>query len=189
VKPLQPVAMGLVIVVLTARVRGFDVLPDPLGWLLVIAGVRRMPAALPRRDLVIGLAMLAGVVSVPLWVPNVADRLYGTDPSLAWAATLPQLGFAVLLTGGLAGLADGAGDSGAARWLRLARTAFVVVALLPVLVFGGGWTAGESLAAAASGLAAVLLVVLLLIDAGRDWARAEPDEGSEFAGRDTTPAP
>jgi hypothetical protein len=181
VKPLQPVAMGLVIVVLTARAHSFDLLPDPLGWLLVIAGVRRVPTALPRRGLVVGLAVLAGVVSVPLWVPQVADRLYDTDPSLAWAATLPQLGFAMLFAAGLAVLAHRAGDSGAARWLRIARTAFAVVALLPVLVFGGGWTEGESLAAAAAGLAAVLLVVLLLVDAGRGWARAEPDEGSEVA--------
>jgi hypothetical protein len=179
VKPLQPVAMGLVIVVLTARAHGFDLLPDPLGWLLVIAGVRRLPAALPRRDLVVGLAMLAGAVSVPLWIPHVADRLYDTDPSLAWAATLPQLGFAVFLAGGLAVLADRGGDSGAARWLRVARTALLVVALLPVLVFGGGWTDGEDLAAAAAGLAAVLLVVLLLVDAGRAWALAEPDDEPE----------
>ena len=165
--------MGLVIVVLTARGHGFDLLPDPLGWLLVIAGVRRVPAALPRRDLVVGLATLAGVVSVPLWVPHVADRLYDTDPSLAWAATLPQLGFALMLAAGLATLADRAGDASAARWLRITRTAFVVVALLPVLVFGGGWTDGENLTAAAAGLTAVLLIALLLVDAGRDWARAE----------------
>jgi hypothetical protein len=171
--------MGLVIVVLTARVRGFDLLPDPVGWLLVIAGVRRLPAALPRRGVVVGLAVLAGVVSVPLWVPGIADRLYDTDPSLAWAATLPQLGFAVFLAAGLAVLADRGGDSRAARWLRVTRTAFVVVALLPVLVFGGGWTDGEDLAAAAAGLAAVTLVVLLFVDAGRDWALAEPDEEPE----------
>ena len=39
-KPLQPVAMGLVIVLLGATVNGCDLLADPVGWLLVlVAGV------------------------------------------------------------------------------------------------------------------------------------------------------
>ena len=41
-KPLQSVAMGLVIVVLVARYGEYDALADPLGWLLVLWGVRRM---------------------------------------------------------------------------------------------------------------------------------------------------
>ena len=39
VKPLQAVGMGLVIVVLTVPVAGYDVLADPLGWLLVLVGL------------------------------------------------------------------------------------------------------------------------------------------------------
>lgn len=30
--PLQTVGMGLVIVFLSARVAGYDALPDPVGW-------------------------------------------------------------------------------------------------------------------------------------------------------------
>ena len=40
--PLQSIAMGLVIVVLVARLdSGHDALADPVGWLLVVWGVCR----------------------------------------------------------------------------------------------------------------------------------------------------
>ena len=32
--PLPSIAMGLVIIALTARMRGYDVLADPAGWVL-----------------------------------------------------------------------------------------------------------------------------------------------------------
>ncbi len=35
-RPLGPVARGLLIVVLVARFGGYDALADPLGWLLVL---------------------------------------------------------------------------------------------------------------------------------------------------------
>ena len=57
-KPLQSVAMGLVIVALSARVAGHDVLADPAGWLLVALGVARLPAELALRDTLLGLAAL-----------------------------------------------------------------------------------------------------------------------------------
>ena len=42
-RPLQSIAMGLVIVALHAEFGGFDALPDPLGWVLVLLG-RPRPA-------------------------------------------------------------------------------------------------------------------------------------------------
>jgi hypothetical protein len=169
VKPLQAVAMGLVVVLLTAPVHGFDLLADPVGWVLVLIGLSALQ--LPRGDLLVRLATLALLVAVPVWVPMVRDRLNITDPSLAWAASIPELLTVIVLAISLAGAATEAGDPDAARWLRTARTLMIVVALLPPVVLGGGL---DSLAGAATvvGSLSLLLVILLLFRyAGRPWAQ------------------
>lgn len=169
-KPLQSIAMGLVIVVLVARFHGYDALPDPVGWLLVLLGVRALPPAVPHRDSLRWLAVLAGAVSVVVWFPAVTDALYDADASLAWAANLPEVLFGALLCHALAATADETDDAKAARWLRLTRTGMLVVAVLPVLVFGAGLTSFEATSYVAAGLMAVLLICLLFTYAGRGWA-------------------
>lgn len=168
-KPLQSVAMGLVIVVLSARFGGYDALPDPIGWLLALLGVRALPTSLPYRTSLLGLAVLAGVVAAVVWFPVVTEDLYDADPSLAWAANLPQLLFSGLLCHVLATLAAEGGDGKAARWLGLTRSAFVVVALLPVLVFGAGLESFELTSYLAATLAALTLIWLLFAYASRPW--------------------
>ena len=46
-KPLQSVAMGFVFIALYARWHGYDLYADPVGWVLVLLGVRRLPAGTP----------------------------------------------------------------------------------------------------------------------------------------------
>jgi hypothetical protein len=170
VKPLQSVAMGLVIVVLTARFHGYDALPDPLGWLLVLAGVVALPEALAQRGTLLTLAGLAGAVSVALWFPAVTDGLYDADPSLGWAANLPQIGFTAVLCHTLASLATEAADHRAARWLRLTRTFVIAVGLLPILVFGANMESLEVTSYLLAGASVVLLIWLLFSYASRPWA-------------------
>jgi hypothetical protein len=45
VKPLQAAAMGLVIVLLGPTVHAYDLLPDPVGWILVLIGLTALPGA------------------------------------------------------------------------------------------------------------------------------------------------
>ena len=113
-RPLQSIAMGLVIVALHAEFGGFDALADPLGWVLVLLGVRDLPVDLESRRTLLGLAALAGAVSIPLWIPGVSDALYDTDPALLWAVNLPQLGFGGLLAHVLARRAADTEDTRAA---------------------------------------------------------------------------
>ena len=42
-RPLQSIAIGLVIIALRAEFGGYDALADPVGWLLVLLGVRSLP--------------------------------------------------------------------------------------------------------------------------------------------------
>ncbi|MEV7429478.1 hypothetical protein AB0N29_07635 [Nocardioides sp. NPDC092400] len=171
-KPLQSVAMGLVVVGLTAAFGSYDALADPLGWVLVLLGVLRLPADVERRTVLAALAALAGAVSVPLWLPAVAEAVADLDASVSWALALPQLGFVAVLCHVLARRASAAGDETAARRLRLAVTLTAVVAALPVLVLGAGVEVLGTPAAALAVLTLVLVVWQLFACSGRPWAGA-----------------
>jgi hypothetical protein len=171
VKPLQAVAMGLVIVLLTASVDGYDLLADPVGWLLVLVGLAGLPeASVPRRGTLQKVATLALVISIPVWVPAARDALNVTDPSLAWAASIPQLLTVIVLAHSLAQAANLAADANARRWLQTARTLMIVVALLPPIVLGGGLDSLVGAVAVVGSLSLLLLIVLLFRYAGRPWA-------------------
>ncbi|MCD4533160.1 hypothetical protein LRP67_03585 [Nocardioides sp. cx-169] len=169
-KPLQSVAMGCVFVALYARIQGYDAYADPFGWLLVLLGVRRLADETPLRGAMLGTAALALLVSLPLWVPAVRDPVGDLGASVGWALDLPAFACLAVLCHGLAEAADTADDPGAARWLRLLRTAVAVVALLPVLVFGAGVEDLVSTASLLSSAVYVALVWLLFGYSGRPWA-------------------
>jgi len=181
VTPLQKVAMGLVVVVVSARFAGYDALPDPVGWALVVAGLLPLRTGLPLGGWAVALAVTAGLVAVPLWLPAVADRV---APSGQWAASLPQSLFCIVLCTGLAQVAgragDGTGDREAARF-GLLRWAFVVVAAGPVLVYCGGMTA---LAAPLAVLAVVanLALVYYLFKVSRRGYGSTTVAGASSAG-------
>lgn len=186
-KPLQAMAMGYLIIALYARQSGYDLLPDPVGWVLVLVGVRGLPDAAPRR-LLGSTAAVALVVSLPLWVPALRDGLADEDASLAWAADLPGFVFAGLLFFHLAQAALRAGDRTPAAVLRSFLVLVVVVATLPILVFGVGW---DDLGPTASGLGQLLqlgTVVTLFALSGRVWAGGPPTPtmGDSAAGTTNT---
>ena len=165
-KPLQSIAMGLVIVVLVARIGAYDALPDPVGWLLVIWGVRRIADRSTLLALALGALLVAGVV----WFPATQDLLDRSDPSLRWAINLPQVLFCVLLCRQLADLAGNAGDRRARAWLRTTMLFNVALAVAPVLVFAASADDVMTTVYAAAAGAVLLLIVLLFAHAGRAWA-------------------
>ncbi|TYL55257.1 hypothetical protein FXB39_02535 [Nocardioides sp. BGMRC 2183] len=172
-KPLQWVAMGLVICVLEARFGSYDALPDPIGWLLVLGGL----LALTRRTdvgfrLGLGyLGVLALVIATVTWFPAVQDALDDADPELVWSLDVPALAFQALLCHALAGLAVGASERTAATWFRLASLGLAVALVVPLL-YQAGW---EWLAPAGDlGLIVPLVLIgLLFWYSGREWTGAE----------------
>lgn len=174
-KPLGSIAMGLVIVVLVARFAGFDALPDPLGWLLVLWGVRRLPDP----SVLVPLAVVAFVVACAVWFPSNQEVLAHSDPSLQWVANLPQVAFCVLLCRSLAALAVSAGDTGSAAWLRTTMVLNLALAIAPVLAFASDSVdLLPALEAAAAGVV-LLLIVVLFACGSRPWARGSvPADGS-----------
>ncbi len=171
-KPFQSIAAGWIFLVLVAKVGGYDLYADPVGWLLVLLGVRGLPATFPRRSALLQLGWLAAVVSVALWLPASADRLADADRALAWAANLPQYGWLVLLCLAAGTAATDDGDQRAARWFRTLLVGGLAIITLPVLVIGAGLDAVETAAGAAVLLTPLALVVALFSYAARPWAGA-----------------
>ncbi|GAB2775220.1 hypothetical protein GCM10027020_30460 [Nocardioides salsibiostraticola] len=173
-KPLQAVAMGFVFLVLYARLGGYDLYPDPLGWLLVLYGLSGLPSGMPQRNALWTLGILAALISIPLWTGPVSNALSDADPSLAWASELPRLGFIGLLCWALSAAAREAGDKREATRLQLVVTGATVSAVLPVLVFGAGLSSLTGIAELAALATLVGLIVLCFSYAGREWAGAPP---------------
>lgn len=180
-KPLLALGLGFVLLLLVTEVRGFDLYPDWVGWGLVLVGVRALPRDYPLRWALLYLGVVALAVSVPLWVPAVGDALADADESIAWALNLPRFGFATGLALALARAAEAADARGPATWWRVLMVGNAVVAVLPVLVFGGGL---DGLGVTAGTLVVVVplaMTVTLFWHSGRTWAGApeRPDRPEE----------
>ena len=157
---LQKIAMGLVIVLVDAFLGGYDAVADPVGWVLVIAGVLTLRAVVVEGWTPLvwlsGASLVASVVTYP---PQVASSL---DPAAGWALSLPQLAFTYALCGALAPLSGGLeGRFRALRWV------FLAVALGPVLVLSGSVAVLRDPLAFAVVAANVYLVYLLFRASGR----------------------
>lgn len=175
-KPLQAVGLGLIIVILEARfpaLRGWDAYFDPLGWLLVLYGVHRLPTELPRRNTVLLLAWLSAAASVPLSMPGVLTWLDDAEASLAWASNLPKFGFLALLC---LALAEGATQRNATAWLSTVVTAIALVVVAPVLVFGAGWDWLAGTTGMAAQVVQIWAIWLFFTYSGREWAGASANE-------------
>lgn len=171
-KPLQAVAMGMIVILLVVQAGDVDLLANPLGWLLVLHGVRGLPRDLELRTPLLVVTALALVVSVPLAVPAVVDALDGTDESIAWAINLPQFGSYLLLSLALTRAATAAGERGPATWWSTMVLGYAAVLVLPVLIFGGGIEALEGLAGVLVALVPTATIVLAFFHCGRTWAGA-----------------
>lgn len=150
--PLQKIAMGLVIVLVPANFPHdphpawafYDALPDPVGWLLVISGVRALRGHLDV-DVVGWLAWVAFAVSVPLWFPQVNHLLVpeyndAIGVSFQWFLFLPQTVFSLLLARaiGRQGELREPRDTYAAGRFGVLTWAFGVLIVLPAVAYGGG---------------------------------------------------
>lgn len=174
--PLQRIAMGLVIIVLSAPLpaeptpswKQYDALPDPVGWVLVLLGVMALARVNPAFTTARSLALLAGAVSVVLWFPQVNHRL---EDSGAWAASLPQIAFCLVLCReiGLRAAEQGPPDVKAARRFGLLVWGFAALAVLPVIVLGAEVSALADATVVASMLVNLALIWSLFSFHRRTW--------------------
>ena len=181
--PLQRIAMGLVVVLVPANFPHdphpawafYDALPDPIGWLLVLSGVRALRRHLDL-DVATWLAWVALAVSVPLWFPQVNHLLVpeyndSIEVSFQWFLSLPQTVFSLALARTIGRQAElqrprdrlVAGRYGVLTW------AFAALIVLPVVAYGGGVETLENPALIGIGLVNVVFVYYLFRVHRRAW--------------------
>lgn len=181
--PLQRIAMGLVIVFLPANFPHhphpawafYDALPDPVGWLLVVTGVRRLRPHLDV-DVLTWLAWVSFAISVPLWFPQLNHLLVpeyndSIDVSLQWFLSLPQTVFSLALARTIGRTAElqqprdtfVAGRFGVLTW------GFGALVVLPAIAYGGGVDALVDPTLLGIGLVNVAFIYYLFRVHRREW--------------------
>jgi hypothetical protein len=163
--------MGLVLVVLNAPVGdpGLDLIPDPVGWVLVLVGVRRLPERLAHRTAMTVLAALALVVSALLWVPDVARELLSLEESFLWVLDLPTPLFVLVLALAVGAAADRGGDATARTWWRVVLVGTVLTILLPPVVYAAQAVALAVVVVALAIATLVTCLVLCFAHSARPW--------------------
>ncbi|WP_156393683.1 MULTISPECIES: hypothetical protein [unclassified Nocardioides] len=91
--PLQKVAMGFVVVAIDTLGR-LDVLPDFIGWAMVLWGLSSVRWS--ERGQLLGIGSVCAVVSLAVWFPQVNERVHDAELALKWALSLPDLLFILL---------------------------------------------------------------------------------------------
>lgn len=155
--PLQKIAMGLVVVFVPANFEiahhVYDALPDPLGWLLVLAGVKALRGHLDV-DVVYWLTWVALAVSIPLWFPQLTEHLPDIPDhlrtaseldqatraaSIAWALALPQSAMSLLLVRaiGQEAIAQQPRDTFVAGRFGVLLWGVAATIVLPPVAYGG----------------------------------------------------
>lgn len=174
--PLQKIAMGMLITILPAPFPAhphpawayYNALPAPIGWLLVISGVRALSDGTLRSRRVLMLAVVAFAVSVPLWFPQINHLLvpaynHGVSRSWSWFAALPGWAFSLLLAHELGRLAAEhlPRDRTPETVFGGLRVAFVAVIALPAIVYGAPAPGLETTMGSVRDLSEIGLVIAL----------------------------
>jgi hypothetical protein len=184
------VAWGLLLAFFDFRLGWFDVLPDALGWILVVVGVGRLPV-LDAGERTARLATVtrvgAGLAAV-LALPELVGfgMSVGAGRAVTGAALALALAVGILFTvtgtalaRTVAGLAAAGGDAAAERTWRTVGTWFLVTSavagVLLVAVAASAGSAGGALPLALVAFlgGAVMVVVMTyrcFVDASRPWA-------------------
>jgi len=177
-KPLQAIALGLVLLALgptDADPGTFDPLPDPLGWVLVLIGLHGLGHSLDERSLPVlrVLGVLALGMSIALVIPDVA-RWFADDPSLGWFADVPRFAFFAVLCHQLSQSALKAKHTAGMTAFSICATVLIFVLVAPPLAFGAGWDGIGPAGEIAAQVVQIALVILCFVFAGREWAGARP---------------
>ncbi|GAA1477401.1 hypothetical protein GCM10009623_18470 [Nocardioides aestuarii] len=176
-RPLSLLAVGLLIALLDISFEGVDVVADWIGWLVVLLACAGLPPQLaPARLAVAGAAAL--LVSVAIWIPGALVDVEALPLPLAWAISLPEVGFGLLLALSMARAAGGAGDESARGWWRLVLAGNIVVLLLPPVVYGAGVVAVLLVGVLIGLVTAITEIVLCFRHGDRPWAQPTPEHAA-----------
>ncbi|MFL6157677.1 MAG: hypothetical protein ACJ72D_16405 [Marmoricola sp.] len=187
--PLQKIAMGLVIVFVPANfaIAGhtYDALPDPLGWVLVLVGLKALRPYVDV-DVATWCAWVALLVSIPLWLPQVTELLPSIPEhlrtqhqldqatkaaSIAWAFALPQSAMSLLLVRRISedGIVQEPRDVFVAGRFGVLTWGLIAVIVLPPIAYGGDVENLITPTLIGIGLVNVVLIYYLFRVHRREW--------------------
>jgi hypothetical protein len=177
--PLQKIAMGLVVVLAPSgfRIGGYvwEIVPDPLGWVLVVVGVRALRSELDV-DVLQWAGWVAMAVSIPQWIPPLFELfLPANDPtadaSIKWAFFVPEAFFLLWLarTIGQAAVDRQPRDRFVAGRFGVLTWAAGALIALPPLAYSSGDKGTRDWTLAAIGLVPWLFVYYLFRVHRREW--------------------
>jgi hypothetical protein len=169
---VQTVAMGLLIVILDVPPTGWDWVADPFGWVLVLLGLSAVREEVPNHRGLSITAWLCLAVSVVIYPPG---SVVAVDDSLGWVFSVPTVVWCFLVCDALRHVAAG-GRRTTLLWLR---NAFVVVLVLPLLVYLAGleWLTVPT-AVLAVGANVALLYLLWTTETDEEESEPAPDNGA-----------
>lgn len=194
--PLGRIALGLLLVLLDLRVQGLDVVPDVVGWVLVVLGLSQLVARCPALAPCRAAAVVAGALSLADLVHPTRTTTTGDDSSTTTTAAVPPDGLQGLLAFGsmmaalvvvvllslrLRDLATADGDGRRARtfgrfavYQAVAGGTVALVSLVTLLTTSGSTQVEGS----AAGVLALVVLAALLVEAAflltLSGARREP---------------
>ncbi|MGZ4450425.1 MAG: hypothetical protein ACXVW4_11570 [Nocardioides sp.] len=159
-RPLTTMAWGLLLVIVDIRI-GVDLVPDPLGWALVVAAAW----SLARRGHAFRAAVVAAVVALLLSLPDWAGPGGATGWLVSWLTALALTSVVVAACTGIMALAPERRDGAQAiRAWSLGLT--VGWALLEIVVRAQPALAPVSLVVGLAELVVVVAFLVLLFRAG-----------------------
>jgi hypothetical protein len=168
--PLQAIAAGLLLMVVDLNIGNpqVDLVPDPVGWGLMFYGASRLPAwrLLP---LLVGLGLVAGVISLFQWIPGFDAAISVTDELVLWALSLPATAFVGVLAFLMMTAASAGSDESAQGWWVGVLIGTGLTPLLPFLVRSAPTGAVVVLAVAIALGTIVTCIVLCFRHARRPW--------------------
>jgi len=167
-RPLLPIGIGLIMVIIDPTLTAWDPLPDWFGWLLILAGTWVLARKLPSGRLLLVTGFLALLAAAAIWPPELLDRMQDAEPSLLWAASLPSLAWLTLYCLALSGLSHR--EPAVSFWWKYLAIAHAAAAVLPVFIFGAGIGGLTTLFVVLQALGLWGTTVFTLVYSGRAWA-------------------
>jgi hypothetical protein len=153
---------------------GWDLLPDWLGWLLILAATSVLTRDMANRGPLMASAALSVVGFAAMWPPQWLEVIEAQDAAIKWSLQLPSLIWLILFCLTLATRAQ-VSNSGDSFWWRMLSAVEVVVGVLSVLVLGGNIESLTGLLGQFEFSGRTLIIVMCFVHSGRDWAVVRVD--------------
>ena len=174
-KPLRLIGLGLLMLLILPNYRGWDLLPDWLGWTLVLIGSAVFTRTMTSNRPLLWAAVGAIISAAVLWPPEWNDAINDAPKSVLWAILLPRVAWSVLFC--LACSARAWREPVSSVWWKYLAIMHIAVGVLPILVYGGGMTGLEDTLRTLDLLALICTMALAFWHSGRAWAVTPRDKG------------